>query len=299
MLEFRDIQLSDKEWIDKSLKMSDFRGCEYSFANNIAWRRLGNAKISRFEDFYICASFSEDTPAFFFPAGKGDYKKIFHEFYKFSSFLDKPLVIQSVGTDNLNMFKEFYGNCFSIESDEGGYDYIYNAEYLMTLKGKKYHQKRNHLARFYENNWSYEPIDAHNMDECIELSVNLYNDKMGYNSRSSVLEQLAIHTFFDNFDYLGLKGGVIRIDGQVVAFSIGEKINSDTFCVHIEKAMPDIQGAFVAINNEFAKREASDCKYINREEDLGIEGLRKAKRSYHPCYLLEKHKIIFNREVKI
>ena len=112
MLEFRNIQLSDKEWIDKSLKMSDFRGCEYSFANNIAWRRLGNAKISRFEDFYICASFLEETPSFFFPAGKGDYKKLFHEFYEFSKSMDKPLVIQSVNNENLLMLKEMYGDCF-------------------------------------------------------------------------------------------------------------------------------------------------------------------------------------------
>lgn len=299
MLEFRNIQLSDKEWIDESLKMSDFKGCEYSFANNIAWRRLGNAKISRFEDFYICASFLEETPAFFFPAGKGDYRKLFHEFYEFSSSMDKPLIIQSVSRENIEMFRELYGDCFEVESDEGGYDYIYNADDLINLSGKKYHSKRNHLARFNENNWGYEEISDKNMDECIELSVNLYNDKMGYTNRSSVLEQLAIHTFFDNFDYLGLKGGVIRINNKVVAFCIGEKINSDTMCIHIEKALPDIQGAYTAINNEFAKREAKDCRYINREEDLGIEGLRKAKKSYHPCFLLEKHKITFNKEAKL
>ena len=141
MLEFRNIQLSDKEWIDESLKMSDFKGCEYSFANNIAWRRLGNAKISRFEDFYICASFLEETPAFFFPAGKGDYKEVFHEFYKFSSSMDKPLIIQSVSRENIEMFRELYGDCFEVESDEGGYDYIYNADDLINLSGKNIIQK--------------------------------------------------------------------------------------------------------------------------------------------------------------
>lgn len=296
MLSFRNIQLSDRDWITELLKKSDFRGCEYSFANNIAWYRLGDSRISRYKDFYICCSFRKDKPKFFFPAGEGDISEVIGEFRKFADNAGKPLIIQSVSDGQLERLKSLYPDSFTVESDEGGYDYIYNAEDLIELKGKKYHQKRNHLARFRENDWSYEDITPDNIDECIELSVNLYNDKDGYTSRSAVLEQLAIHTFFDNFNYLGLKGGAIRVNGEIVAFTIGEQINSDTLCVHIEKARGDIQGAYTAINNEFAKRAAAGLKYINREEDLGVEGLRRAKRSYYPCFMLEKHTVIFKED---
>ncbi len=300
MLDFRKIQLSDRDWINELLSISNFRGCEYSFANNIAWRRLGNAKISRFQDFYICCSFIDNTPEFFFPSGKGDYRKLFHEFKLIADSYGKPLIIQSVGNESLNMLKEMYSEgCFSVIDDEGGFDYIYNASDLVELGGKKYHNKRNHLQKFYQYDWTYEDISEENFDDCIELSVNLYNDKDGYTSRSAVIEQLAIHTFFDNFDYLGLKGGLLRVNGEVIAFTIGEIINSDTLCIHIEKARPDIQGGYAAINNEFAKRNAINIRYINREEDLGIEGLRKAKRSYYPCFLLEKHKVIFKEEADV
>ena len=293
MLEFRDIELSDKEWINSILSKSDFMGCEYSFANNMAWRRLGNTKICRYQDFYICCSFYDDEPIFTFPAGEGNYRDLIKELKEYATALGYPLVISAVNNESLAMFNEIFPNEFTFEKDEDSFDYIYNAKDLIELQGKKYHQKRNHLANFYNNNWSFEPLNKDNQDECIELSAVSYNEKQSYDDISSVSEQFAINTFFNNFDVLGLKGGVIRVDGKVIAFSIGEKINSNTFCVHIEKAIPEIRGAYVAINNEFAKYAASDCTFINREEDLGIEGLRKAKRSYNPCFLLEKSIITF------
>lgn len=296
MLEFRTIHITDRDWVTELLSKSDFRGCEYSFANNLAWYRMGDSKITRFKDFYICCSFRKDKPKFFFPAGEGDLAEVIGEYRKFADSLGEPLIIQSVNDEQLAVFNELYPDEFEVESDEGGYDYIYNAEDLINLSGKKYHQKRNHLARFNEHPWTYEEITEKNMEECIELSVNLYNDKDGYTSRSAVLEQLAIHTFFDNFEYLGLKGGAIRQDGDIIAFTIGEKINSDTLCIHIEKARGDIQGAYTAINNEFAKHEAKDLRYINREEDLGIEGLRRAKRSYYPAFMVVKHTITFRKD---
>ena len=294
MLEFRDIELSDKDWINSLLTKSNFMSCEYSFANNMAWRRLGDTKICHYGDFYICCSFYDEKPIFTFPAGEGDYKKLFKELREYSTSLGYPLVISAVNNESLAMLNEVFQNEFTSEKDEDSFDYIYNSKELIELQGKKYHQKRNHLANFYNNNnWSFEPLNKDNQDECIELSAISYNDKQSYDDISSVSEQFAINTFFNNFDNFGLKGGVIRIDGKVVAFSIGEKINSDTFCIHIEKAIPEIRGAYVAMNNEFAKYAANDCTYINREEDLGIEGLRKSKRSYYPCFQLEKSIITF------
>lgn len=293
MLEFRDIQLSDRPWVTKLLKLSDFQGCEYSFANNLAWRRLNNTQISRLEDFYICRAFDEDTPYFTFPAGKGDYKKLICELKKVSESLSSPLIITSVGKNYLPLFEELFPGEYKVTCNPDYYDYIYNSSDLIDLKGKKYHSKRNHLTKFYAKSWSYEPLTEANQAECIELSVKSYNDRQGYTDTSSISEQFAINTFLTNFEELELKGGLIRVDGVPAAFTIGEPLNSDTFCIHIEKANAEITGSYAAINKEFALRNIEGFKFINREEDLGLEGLRKAKRSYYPAYQLEKYTIEF------
>ena len=188
---------------------------------------------------------------------------------------------------------ELFPGEFTVETDEGGYDYVYKAEKLRTLAGKKLHGKRNHLKRFYENNWSYNNMTEKDFDECIEYAVNTYNENNSYTVESSVGEQFAINTFFNHFDELGLRGGVIRVNGKVEGFTIGSKTNSDTLDVHIEKATSEINGAYTAVMNEFAKAASYDAEYINREEDMGLEGLRRSKRSYYPEFQIIKNTVIF------
>lgn len=299
MLEFKDIALSDRDWINSLLAESDFMGCEYSFANNMAWRPMNKTKISRFKDFYISCSFYEGRPLFTFPAGKGDYRELFLELKKYSEALGAPLAVSSVCQKHLQLFEELFPGQYTVIQNPDYFDYIYLVSDLLELKGKKYHQKRNHLARFYENNWSFEPISPQNKDECIQFSVQSYNEKKAYDSLSSVTEQYAINTFLTYYEELQLQGGVLRVDGQIQGFTIGEKINSNTFCVHIEKANALIQGAYAAINKEFLLASAAGCTYVNREEDLGLEGLRRSKRSYNPCFQLEKSVVTFRTEGSI
>ncbi|MCM1023779.1 MAG: phosphatidylglycerol lysyltransferase domain-containing protein [Prevotella sp.] len=292
MLDFKVIELSDRPWINELLKKSDFRGCEYNFSNNFAWHRLYSTTVCRYKDFYISRSMKYGM-RFTFPAGSGDYKDLFLTLKREAEAAGCPLVISSVTDENLGIFEELFGGRFSVSCDEADSDYIYDAEKLRTLSGKKYHQKRNHLARFYENNWEYSPMEEKDFDECIEFAVNSYNLNQSYDDESSVAEQYAINTFMNYFGELELKGGVIRVDGKVQGFTIGDAINSDAFDIHIEKANAGIQGAYAAINNEFAKSAANGYTYINREEDLGLEGLRKSKRSYHPVFMLRKNVVTF------
>lgn len=164
---------------------------------------------------------------------------------------------------------------------------------MITLKGKRYHKKRNHLHQFQERyNWTFAPLTAADQDACIAFSAALYNEKKGYDDRSSIVEQFAIHTFFTHWDTLGLCGGVLRVDGKLVGFSIGEPLNRDTFVTHIEKADIAYQGSYTALTQAFTAQFAKDYRYINREEDLGIAGLRQAKASYYPVYLLEKGDLV-------
>lgn len=300
MFEFRKIQFEDKEWISQCLKISDFRGCEYSFANNMAWQRLNNTLICRYNDFYISCSYDNGQPYITFPAGvkldeegKGKYIMLFEELKEYFTKQNQRLIVSSVTNENLEWLKDYYKESIKIEYDRNNSDYIYNVSDLTELAGKKYHGKRNHIKRFMENDWSFEPISNENLNDCIEFSANFYNKNDSYDDHSAVVEQYAINLFFLNMDLFGLKGGVLKANGEIVGFTIGEQINSDTFVVHIEKARGDIQGAYPMICNQFVKTCAQGLMYINREEDLGIEGLRKSKLSYRPAFLLDKNIVEF------
>ncbi len=295
MLEFRDISISDKERITSCLRKSDFMGCEYTFANNMAWKRLADSKISFYKDFYIVRSYDsiENIPYFVFPSGDGNYRELFTELKKYTVSLGVPLRITGVTEKSLNMLKEMFPDSFTYEYDRNGSDYIYRSSDLIGLSGKKYHSKRNHLMHFQSYEYTFSMISEKDFDDCISFCTDDYNKKYQEDNYSSVAEQYAINTYFNYFGELGLKGGIIRTDGKVSAVTIGEQLNSDTFCVHIEKADRNFDGIYTAINNLFAKSAAADFEYINREEDLGIDGLRKAKLSYHPVFLLKKYIINF------
>lgn len=294
MFNFREIELSDKVWIDELLSKSDFMGCEYSFANNVAWRRLNDSVISRYNDFYLISTSDDDNIYLTYPAGEGDILDFIVLFNNFCKNNGKKFVLSSVSSENLEFLKgNFNDKIEEIKSNPDYYDYIYNADDLINLRGKKYHSKRNHISNFKKQPWEYKVLTHDLFDDCIEFITKSYNHKNDPDDFSSIVEQYAINTFFNNFEYMNLKGGVLYQNNNIVGVTIGEKINSDTLVVHIEKASASVKGAYPTICNEFAKANAYDLKYINREEDLGIEGLRKSKRSYNPCFMLEKHTVIF------
>ena len=166
MFDFRKICFEDKEWITKCLAVSDFRGAEYCFANNMAWQRLNDTVITHHGDFYISCSFEDGQPYFTFPAGvkidadgKEKYIRLFDELKEYVSTQGKPLIVSSVTDDNLSWIKEYYGDKIICEYDRNSSDYIYNASDLIELKGKKYHGKRNHIKRFMDEPWEYRVLN--------------------------------------------------------------------------------------------------------------------------------------------
>ena len=169
------------------------------------------------------------------------------------------------------------------------FDYIYRVSDLAGLSGKKYHSKRNHISFFKKTyNWSYEEMNSENLHECMAMnekwfSLNVDKDPDGIDAERAVL-----NLCFDNFSKFAFVGGLLRVDGEVVAFTFGEKLNDNTFVTHFEKAFADIRGAYPMINNQFALNTLKEYEFVNREDDIGSEGLRKAKLSYYPEILLEK-----------
>ena len=296
MLEFKRITLQDRDKVTTALQYSDFMGCEYSFANNLAWCRLADSKICFYKDFYIvCAFGTEDgIPTFILPSGKGDYRDVIQEMKRFSNNMGFPLQLCGVTNNSLKMFDELFRGSFTKELDRDGCDYIYRRSDLAELKGKKFHQKRNHLTKFNRLNSEISFISEKDFDNCIRFITNEYNNKYPYGTEhSAVAEQYAVNTYFSNFYELDLKGVIIRIEGEIAAVTLGERLNSNTFCVHIEKADRYYEGIYTGICNNFVKACTNGFEYINREEDLGIEGLRKSKLSYHPAFLLNKYIVKF------
>ncbi len=288
-LNFRTININDREWVSSILKLSDFMGCEYSFANNFAWRRLADSQICRFEDLYFLKSKDNDSFCYTYPAGKGDIEKLIGILFEDEKGDNKSLKFISVLEEAVEDLKRRYGDRVEAVEDRDNFDYIYDTKLLTELSGKKFHGKRNHIANFKKSDWEYKELTTDLIDDCIEFSTLSFNEKNAYTSHTAVAEQFAINAFFDNFDALKLKGGVLYQSGKMVGFTIGERLNSETFVIHIEKALPEVQGAYPTLFNEFIKHEAQSFKYINREDDVGVEGLRKSKLSYRPEFLLKKY----------
>lgn len=292
MLEFREININDIKWVNELLKQSDFMGCEYSFANNMAWRRLNNSKICRYKDFYIVMS-DDENMAFTFPAGSGDYVDVLSQMREYAQSRKKPFKIWNASESQIEYIRENFSDRFKVICDDTQYDYIYSAQDLIDMSGKKFHGKKNHINAFKKYNWSFSEITEKDFDDCIAFCVEDYVKNDRAQTTSGISEQFAIDTYFMNYRELELMGGLLRVDGNIAAVSIGERLNSDTLVVHIEKADTQYRGSYAAMCNEFAIHFAVGYKYINREEDLGIQGLRKSKRSYNPLFQLKKDIVIF------
>ena len=183
---------------------------------------------------------------------------------------------------------------FEFLPQKNRFDYVYSTQDLINLSGRKYHRKKNHVNAFislfpsaqYTSNFTE---DIKKM--CVEC-LNIWYTEHDLNEYPALpYERGAILELLNDFDFFDIKGGAVILGEKVVAFSLGEKLNSDTAVIHIEKADFDVKGAYAYINQQFAAREWSNMQFINREEDLGIEGIRSAKESYRPVKMIEKFNV--------
>ena len=289
--EFRKIEIGDKELCEARLRESGFRGCEYTFGNNFVWRNIGQIEIAFAEGFYFCKQFSGKNTRFLYPSGKGEVRRAVELLKEYCSEKGLPLRISANKETAEKIRAEFPEAVITPNRDF--FDYVYLAEDLVNLTGKKYHAKRNHLNRFYENEWSFEPLTAENIPECVEMNKrwraeNVDECGLSPDSEEKLDELCIVECSFKHYGELGYTGGVLRVNGEVQAFTFGEPSSEDCFVVHVEKALRQYQGAYTAINREFVKSLNGRYKYINREDDTGSENLRKAKLSYHPVFMEEK-----------
>ncbi|MBQ8503768.1 MAG: DUF2156 domain-containing protein [Clostridia bacterium] len=295
MIDFHRPTLGDKDWINEKINQSGFLTCEYTFGNIFSYCAKMDILVAE-----VCGClvtrccFVEDYAEYCFPVGNGDVYNAIKAIIEDGIERKTTFGIFGMNSENAEFLSENFGKEFDITLERDSFDYIYLSEDLINLKGKKYQPKRNHISFFMRNNnWSYEKITSENIDECLAMSED-WLLKSESEFRSDLENELKIiKLVFENYDALGYVGGLLRCDGRVVAYTMGERMNDEAFCVHFEKAYPDIRGAYPMINQQFVMNELKAYKYIDREDDVGAENLRRAKLSYHPALLPDKYEAVY------
>lgn len=292
MITFKKVELSDKQWMDPLLAIADMRGGHQNYTNIFAWSEIYNYQVAQVNGFLVVKGVLDDVPYYFYPAGSGDITTVFEGMKQDAASCGHEFVLAGVSPENIAVINREFPEHFEYKEMRDSFDYVYLLDKLVTLAGNKLHSKRNHVNRFKKENpdWSFELISGENLAECWEM--NLQWCKMNSKSVEIAKESCSVRRCFNHFTALGLEGGLIRTDGKVIAFTMGEKLNSDTYIIHIEKAFGEIEGSYQMINREFAafiQKNYPQQIYVNREEDMGFEGLRKAKLSYHPYRMEEKY----------
>lgn len=290
-MKFKDITINDKKEIELYTKQTNYFLCDYCFTDIFLWRYNYSTKFCIENDFLFLKikTKEEKKEMYLTPLGKGDLKSAITSIIEDAKTKEIPFVMLSVPEKLKSEIEEIMPDTFIFTETPENADYIYLAENMINLSGKKLHSKRNFINRFkevYENRWSYEDITDKNIEEVFKYQLDWYEENRKISNDNSLFSEISvIATALKNFNELDLKGGLLRIDGKIVAFTLASKSFEDMYTIQIEKAEHSINGAYQMINNEFAKRNFQNVKYVDREEDLGIEGLRKAKQSYKPVLM--------------
>lgn len=289
-MDFQPVRAEDKDIFEKYIRQMDSRSCDMTFATVYLWRDYYKPEYALADDLLVVRS-DTDRQSYSFPIGSADPKRLIDGLKEHCRKQGVPLRLHNVYEKEVEYLEKNYPGEFEIHYERDSADYVYNVEDLIELRGKRYHGKKNHINKFVKNHdWVYEKITDDNVDECLAMLEEWKKVNDTASNPEMEVEAEVCAQALKNLEFLEMQGGLIRADGRIVAFSIGEKLNSDTYDIHYEKAFPDVQGAYAIINQQMLIHEAQPqgCTYVNREEDTGDEGLRKAKESYHPVFMVEK-----------
>lgn len=288
MLEFKDLTLEDKELFDSYIKKYKFLTSEYSFISLFIWRKALNTQYCIHKDALIIKKRSQEFGAYFMqPIGykDEDLNEIIETLIEYKNTNKMEYLFRNVETPFLNELNKISKHRFDIGIEENNFDYIYESENLIHLSGRKLSSKRNHITRFVNNyNYRVEDINMANTKECIMAAKEWSRANSGDEFLSYETE--SIITMLNNWELLKFQGIAVYVDDKISAFTIGEIANEEMAIIHVEKAFSEVHGLYPFINKTFVEKYFKGIKFINREDDMGIAGLRKAKQSYHP-YKLE------------
>lgn len=290
MIPFAKLNLNQKEPLNRYLLKADKQSCEYSFANLFLW---GRKKVAEQDGFLLLESQFDRKNVYIFPVGTGDLKTALDALIHDAQMRGICCCLAALTEEECRLVEQLYPGKFCFYCDRDSYDYVYAVDDLADLKGRKFQKKRNHLNRFRQEHPEAEilPLDERTRVAAFQLAEQWYHDHCAADpDHDHHLEHDALHRAFAFYPQLGMEGVVLVEKGKILAFAMGSRLNHDTFDIHFEKAL-DIDGAYAAINQGFAsylREKYPDVKWLNREDDMGIAGLRKAKLSYCPHHMVEK-----------
>lgn len=295
MLNFRELTLADKPSFDRILTQMQPNLSDYTFTNFYMWRHTYGLSVHHDETldyWFIMARPAKWKTFFFAPLGDWNDKD---KLRKALTLLDDHCETHGVHLFFRRVSESFMKEAFAVipelrfREDRNTFDYLYQTSDLIELPGRKFHGKRNHLNQFLRSYaWQYQPIDAAVVSECLALKTEWFDLHLLEKDGKVSGENQAMIEVMEYFSDLKLVGAVLRVDDKIQALTIGEKLNPDTAVIHIEKANTEFKGIYAAMNQQFVVNQWADTLFINREEDMGVEGLRKAKTSYNPAELVKK-----------
>ncbi|MCC8356793.1 MAG: phosphatidylglycerol lysyltransferase domain-containing protein [Oscillospiraceae bacterium] len=295
MIELHPVTLADKSWIDPLVLAENSPSADYNFGNIFLWDESFHQQVCQLEERLIVMPCYEEKPFFAWPVGSGPIASVLEQMHQYARANGFPFVLRGVTGEHLPTVRSLWGDKCTIEDERDYWDYLYSAEKLDTLSGKKLHGKRNHINRFTaENDWRFAPLSISELPACQAL-LDEWMALCGEDERDGIDEEYtAILRAFQYYEALSLEGGALWVNDRLAAFTIGEVISSNTFNVHFEKAYASINGAYTMINREFVRqirRNHPEIQWINREDDTGRPSLRQSKLSYQPDRMVEKYKV--------
>ena len=295
MLDFTDLQISDRELLEPYLLADGSIQSDRCFSSLFIWSEYYKLKKCIKDGFLFLRAEDNETLLYYMPLGNGDIANAVEYIEGDARHNNREYRIVLITDGRKADFELLSG--YEITEDRAEFDYIYDAEKMISLTGKKLHGKRNFINRFlseYQGRWVYESVSPLKHRDEILAFMKEWCDHREDNDDYKYEYSAIIHAL-DNWKTLKMKGGLIKIDEKVIAFTMATKQREDVMDVLIEKADGNYIGAYQMINNAFASLHCRECKYINREEDLGIEGLRISKMSYQPVFLTRKYAAIPKR----
>ena len=290
--EMRPITPDDRQAIEGALREKPRQQSELTFTNLFMWRDAYQLQVSRLEEaLVICSWRADPEDSFVFPPVGSANPDAVGQCLDHLAANGHAGVMSRATRQDLERLGVTEDD-FAIQPDRDNWDYVYLVQDLISLSGNRYHRKRNHIEQFRsQHEFRYVPLTPDLVAACQELQDRWCDEKHCDLVATLRAEARAVKEVLANLDLLGVTGGCIEIEGKIEAFSLGELLNEDTVVIHIEKANAAFHGLYQVINQQFLANAWSQVRYVNREQDLGVPGLRRAKQSYHPHHMVEKLRV--------
>lgn len=283
---FRNLAKEDKRLLDSFFHEIQPEISELTFTNLFVWNNSEPVQLSRFEETVLLQRkrIRDGTTFMLPPLGRQVITDLIRSLMQNPNFHLPPLY--GITSEQSELLKN---EGWTIKPERDDWDYVYRVSDLADLPGDRYHSKRNFIARcLSEHDCRYASIGPSEIKDCLQLQTKWCNLRKCGEAPGLEAENYAIRTLFENYEYLGVIGGAVYVDSNLEAFTAAEPLNKNTVVIHFEKANPEIEGLYQVINQWFCQKALRTFEFVNREQDLGLPGLRKAKLSYHPNHMVEK-----------